>query len=456
MDRGDALLLLKEMEKADGLDVDVMELKWWQEHFPEVPERIIKKVVSPVEPWDPAALPWNRHQRRAHQKRGVALHLFSGPNVKKWKDCEVGGLEWIFVDTCLGSQFDLHRPAVWSYLWGLANQGLIKLILGGPPCRSVSRLRDGPPGPRRVRGRGPERYGLEKLEPEEIELVEGDTCLLLKQIGLWKKAEQVRGEQGLETGYLFETPQDPASYVPDEEGREQPSFLEFPEVRALVEDYGMKLVTFDQGRTGHERRKPTSLVTNLPGMEQLHGLRGGGSTEGVGADLSERIRSSKTWAAWSPGLVAAIQESLKIRTQIIREMAEQDQMEMKKMDLSAWKRHVQMQHRPYRRDCRRCLEMMGSDGHHRRTAGDRASYCLTMDIVGPMPVGDDVGTGEKSKYMMVSTIAIPRIPLEGDPQGPPDMVEDESLPKLEAEEDEPVERATDEEVKHSTSDGWSM
>ena len=100
--------------------------------------------------------------------------------------------------------------------------------------------------------------------------------------------------------------------------------------------------------------------------------------------------------------------------------------------------------------------MMGSDGHHRRTAGDRASYCLTMDIVGPMPVGDDVGTGEKSKYMMVSTIAIPRIPLEGDPQGPPDMVEDESLPKLEAEEDEPVEGRLTRRSKYSTSAGWSM
>lgn len=90
---------------------------------------------------------------------------------------------------------------------------------------------------------------------------------------------------------------------------------------------------------------------------------------------------------------------------------------------------------------------MGSDGHHRRTAGDRASYCLTMDIVGPMPVGDDVGTGEKSKYMMVSTIAIPRIPMEGDPKGPADVEEDDTLPKLEAEEDEPVEKATDDEVK---------
>ena len=330
-------------------------------------------------------------------------------------------------------------------MWGLANKGLIKLILGGPPCRSVSRLRDGPPGPRQVRGRGAQRYGLDGLDPTEVELVENDTCLLLKQVGLWLKSEQVRGEQGYETGFLFETPQDPESYLPEEEGRELPPFLEFPEIRALVEEHNMELVSFDQGRTGHERRKPTSLVTNLPGMGQLNGLRGGGSTEGVGPDLQDRIRCSKTWAAWSPGLVAAIQESLKIRAHLIKEMAEQ--MEVKKMDMSAWKRHVQNQHRPYRRDCRRCLEMMGSDGHHRRTAGDRASYCLTMDIVGPMPVGDDVGTGEKSKYMMVSTIAIPRIPLEDDPKGPADVEEDDTLPKLEAEEDEPVEKATDDEVK---------
>ena len=83
-----------------------------------MPDRIIRKLVGPVEPWDPAALPWNRHQRRAHQKKGVALHLFCGPNVRKWKDCDVGGLEWLCVDTCLGSQYDLHRPAVLELLVG--------------------------------------------------------------------------------------------------------------------------------------------------------------------------------------------------------------------------------------------------------------------------------------------------------------------------------------------------
>ena len=49
--------------------------------------------------------------------------------------------------------------------------------------------------------------------------------------------------------------------------------------------------------------------------------------------------------------------------------------------------------------------------------------------------------------MVVSTIAIPRIPLEGDPKGPLDIEDDDSLPKFEAAEEDPVETATDDEVK---------
>ena len=44
--------------------------------------------------------------------------------------------------------------------------------------------------------------------------------------------------------------------------------------------------------------------------------------------------------------------------------------------------------------------------------GDRAAHCLSYDIVGPMPVGDDLGLGSKAKYMMVATVAIPRLPRE--------------------------------------------
>ena len=121
-----------------------------------------------------------------------------------------------------------------------------------------------------------------------------------------------------------------------------------------------------------------------------------------------------------------------------------EQAEMKKMDAAAWKKHVAMQHRPYRRDCRRCLEMMGSDGHHRQTPGDRAGYCLSLDIVGPMPICDDVGLAPgngippKAKYMMGATVAIPRIKMETEeePKVVLGVAEDTTLPKLDVVDDE--------------------
>lgn len=91
----------------------------------------------------------------------------------------------MFIDTCLGSQLDLYIGQLRGHTFGLWHQGLVRLIIGGPPCRTVSRLRNkGPPGPRRVRGRGPERYGLENLGPEEMELVDGDSALFLEQVAL--------------------------------------------------------------------------------------------------------------------------------------------------------------------------------------------------------------------------------------------------------------------------------
>ena len=146
-------------------------------------------------------------------------------------------------------------------LVGAGQQGPHQADFGWATLSVCFTSSDGPPGPRKVRGRGAQRYGLDGLDSTEVELVENDTCLLLKQVGLWLKSEQVRGEQGYETGFLFETLRTLCPTLPEEEGRELPSFLEFPEIRALVEEHNMELVSLDQGRTGHERRKPTSLVT---------------------------------------------------------------------------------------------------------------------------------------------------------------------------------------------------
>ena len=89
----------------------------------------------------------------------------------------------------------------------------------------MSRLRNkGPPGRRRVRGRGLERFGLANLSPEEMELVDGDTALFLKQVALWKRAEEAReqrtggvGASRVPAGFLLESPQDPATYLDEPE-----------------------------------------------------------------------------------------------------------------------------------------------------------------------------------------------------------------------------------------------
>ena len=111
---------------------------------------------------------------------------------------------------------------------------------------------------------------------------------------------------------LLESPRDPAEYLSDQEGAQSASFWCFPEITAWVGTAGLRLVTFDQGRLGHQRKKPTTVLTNLPAFEELHGLQGEGCDDGpLPTKLADRIRTSKSWAAWAPGLVVAIKESLR-------------------------------------------------------------------------------------------------------------------------------------------------
>eukprot|EP00435_Cladocopium_sp_Y103_P025138 s4653_g6.t1 len=53
-DRGEALALLREMEKQDGssLDVNDEDLTWWRQTFPETPERILRKILGQGGEWD--------------------------------------------------------------------------------------------------------------------------------------------------------------------------------------------------------------------------------------------------------------------------------------------------------------------------------------------------------------------------------------------------------------------
>ena len=264
---------------------------------------------------------------------------------------------------------------------------------------------------------------LEGLSSPEQELALSDCALMMKQIGLWLLADEHRGGRPA-PGFLMESPRDPMDYMPTEATKEDmPSFWNFEEVKKARELMGASLLTMDQGPMGHVKRKPTCLmVANLPQMKELDGVSGEGRGEVEATSLTGRLAQSRERSSWAPGLVAAVKECLKNflldyrRRWNAEEIVHHGEPGVKRMSMESWKTHVRNQHQPYRRDCRRCMELMGVDAPHRRTSGDRSAHCLSYDILGPMPLGDDVGLSTKAKYIMVATVAIPKLPrgLGGD------------------------------------------
>ena len=55
----------------------------------------------------------------------------------------------------------------------------------------------------------------------------------------------------------------------------------------------------------------------------------------------------------------------------------------------------------------RCMELAGVDSPHRRSHADSSAYVLSMDLVGPYPVGRDDGRRRNGKYIMVATVPLP-------------------------------------------------
>ena len=309
-------------------------------------------------------------------------------------------------------------------------QGRLPRSWGGLPCRTTSRLRQRQPGPPPLRGRDEWRFSLEGLTTWDLHRVNSDTALLFKQLGLFIKAEEKRLQvlelQSLPTAFALESPEDPMAYLGVEAARNLPSFWNFPELKEMVGLGNLRLVSFDQSQMGHARRKPTTILGNLPGLEQLDGLRDSSRrSDPLPRGLQESMEASKDWASWAPGLVMALKEALKVY------LSQWDQclaQRIHKLNVEEWKQHVKAHHHPYRRDCRRCMELAGVDSPHRRSHADSSAYVLSMDLVGPYPVGRDDGRRRNGKYIMVATVPLPM--LERD-----DLSEDQKVDR----DDEKIE-----------------
>eukprot|EP00435_Cladocopium_sp_Y103_P065207 s1247_g27.t1 len=377
----------------------VKELKELRTMFPEVPEEILERIL-PKRQWNAEELPWNRRTRRRIRRAAqVVIHLFSGKTDQFWKK-ELGreDREVLCVDVEIDRRQNLLRDDVYDYLLEVADGGTLEAVLGGPPCRTVSRLRYRQPGPPPLRSRlGPERFGLQGLDEVLLKKVHDDTILWLRQYYLYHRAKQARYPR--KTIYVQEQPEDPEKYLSIDEisKRRFPSLWATPEWQRIKEENRFEEVSFDQGPMGHSRRKPTTLGGNLCGLRELAEVRGPGSSrEGHQEPMTieEKMQLSRTWASWASGLKMALVTALK------REL----DGHLRKLTLEEWKQHLLNDHQPYYRGCRTCLEACGQSRHHRRVVTPD-SYTLSVDLAGPFKKGEDqLGQG---RYMLLGTFTVP-------------------------------------------------
>ena len=125
---------------------------WWSERFPLVPPSVVEYMVGQDQEIPQGSeLPWNRGtRRRVHRAKAVIIHLFSGKG-SEWKKGWPDGVEVLTLDVRENPKQDLHNPRVWSYLIHVVKTKNVIGIVGGPPCRTVSRLRNIRPGPKPLR-----------------------------------------------------------------------------------------------------------------------------------------------------------------------------------------------------------------------------------------------------------------------------------------------------------------
>ena len=402
---------------------------WLSEVYPEVPAHLVQRVVPDRIPSSDKA-PFNRHVRRKVERGKVLLHLFSGS--QSWSHPSYNYT--LNVEKERG--WDLLDDSTFGYLLGATAQGHIAGILAGPPCRTWSRLRtdtDGGPPPLRARD-GPERFGYAGLEKGYQEMVDGDSCLLLRTLLLVEVMQTVRTRQGRHVGFVFlEHPADPASYVecrPCESetsmhGRHQPkppSMWVWPEVQQWLDRLGMHVARCDQGYFGHDAVKPTQVATNSGELwEAVHGKMIPLSDlwqVARGASVEDRIKASRMHAAWAPQLVHELQRCLKLWVEqgeskeqetlrLVRfEAASRPEATIAKLDKAeAWRQHCRQGHLPWRKDCLACLQSAAYMRPHRRQK--HPIFCNMMaDLAGPYIPGEDTEV-RKGKYVLMVVYPFP-------------------------------------------------
>ncbi len=283
----------------------------------------------------------------------LVIHLYAGSDFKKWRDLETAdldGKESGLVILCLDVEkgHDLHNPHLMGFLEKFACDGRIAVLLGGPPCRTVSvaRHRDDE-GPRPVRGRG--RYmpgGVFEQTPHKSRSFATMRCSFVVE------------------GMLADLSGAPWNLS------DRPSWRQFE---------------------SYSRLRSTCLTGGMarlfvgPALRFQAGCHLGAR---VVARCRKAIRQKKSeWCfVRAPGALRGGALPDQPIREAIRSLAKDEAVTEK--ELVEWQVHVNDGHRPYRRDCWVCAEAMGRDRQLRRITSPQG-FTLNVGLTGPYIPGKD-------------------------------------------------------------------
>jgi len=193
----------------------------------------------------------------------IVVHVFSG--LRRAGDFEdwVGRLAHEAGIRCLCMSFDyaanpshdLLDDDFFGSLRALCWSGLVWGFLGGPPCKTWSKLRWIPNGPPPLRHRS-RPFGMAGLQGKSKAACDHDSELFLRHLDL-KTGVVTMGGRG-----VTEHPSDPKV-------KPFPSVFATPQMRAFATAHGAQHITLDQCMYGAPTRKRTDVMAVLEGIEGL-------------------------------------------------------------------------------------------------------------------------------------------------------------------------------------------
>ena len=199
-----------------------------------------------------------RKLKQSDTRTLTALHLFGGQ--RRHKDIEFYvcrgarqkgmAIHFTTVDLARDAKWDLANPAVFSMVMEAVEEGLVDVVLGGPPCSTWSIARHFPGGPRPVRSRGKYVWGLPNLREHEKARVSESNVLTLNTLAAMEGVS-LRGG-----GHLLEHPADPG---------EDPfsSIFSTDEVHHFEARTSSSRRLLHQCMCGCSTRKATNIYSNL-------------------------------------------------------------------------------------------------------------------------------------------------------------------------------------------------